>query len=145
LKLFYIPRDIKKKIMKKLMVIIIALGLSVAASAQKIAAGVHGPLGGGVYYRPHTTFIVGTYVPFYYNPFYYGFSPYYGYPPYWYHYRPTKLDLQIEDLKNDYQEKIWSARHDKTLSGKERRKEIHELRHERDLAINDAERNYYKE
>ena len=130
--------------MKKLMVIIIVLGLSIAASAQKIAVGVNGHSGGSVYYTPRTTFVVGTYVPFYYSPFYYGFYPYYGYPPYWYHYRPTKLDLQIEDIRNDYEAKIWSARHDKTLSGKEKRTEIHELRHERDVAINDAERNYYK-
>jgi hypothetical protein len=105
---------------------------------------VHGHFGGGVYYSPRTTFVVGTYVPLYYNPFYYGFYPY-SYPPYWYHYRPTKLDLQIEDIKTDYEEKIWSARHDKTLSAKERRKEARELKHERDQAINDAEKNYYKQ
>jgi hypothetical protein len=93
---------------------------------------------------PRTTFIAGTYFPFYYSPLYYGTYPYYGYPPYWYH-RPTKLDLQIEDIKNDYEEKIWSARHDKTLSGKERRKEVRELKHERDHEIIEAERNYYKQ
>ena len=130
--------------MKKLMVIIIALGLSAAASAQKVAVGVHGNFG-GVYFRPRTTFVVGTYVPFYYHPFYYGYYPYYGYPYYGYRYRPTKLDLQIEDIKNDYEEKIWSARHDKTISGKERRKEVRELKHDRDQAIIDAERNYYKQ
>ena len=128
--------------MKKLVVIIIALGLSIAVSAQKIT----GHFGGGGYYKPYPSVVVRTYVPFYYSPFYYGygFYPYYGYPPYWYQYRPTKLDLQIEDIKNDYTDKIWSARQDKTLSGEERRNEIRELKHERNQAINDAERNYYK-
>jgi hypothetical protein len=83
------------------------------------------------------------YAPFYYHPFWHG---YYGYPAYNnYYYRPTKLDLEIADIKNDYAEKIWSARQDKTLSGKERRQEVRELKHERDRAIINAERNYYKQ
>jgi len=69
--------------MKKLMVIIIALGLGIAASAQKIAVSVNGHVGGHTYYTPRATFAVGTYVPLYYSPFHYGFYPYYGYPPYW--------------------------------------------------------------
>ncbi|HXL57925.1 MAG TPA: hypothetical protein VN958_16805 [Chitinophagaceae bacterium] len=131
--------------MKKLMIIVITLGLSIIVSAQKIAVGVHGHFGGGVYYRPHTTFVAGAYVPFYYHPFFYGYYPYYDYPAYRYYYRPTKLDLEISDIKNDYEEKIWSARHDNTLSGKERRKEVRELKHDRDQAIIDAQRNYYKQ
>ena len=131
--------------MKKLMVIVIALGLSITVSAQKIAVGIHGRFGGGFYYRPHTTFVVGTYIPLYYHPFVYGYYPYYAYPAYRYYYRPTKLDLEIADIKNDYEEKIWSARHDKTLFSKERRKEVRELKHDRDQAIIDAQRNYYKQ
>jgi len=128
--------------MKKLMVIVIALGLSIAASAQKVVVSSHPHVGGHFYYRPYTSVVVGTYAPFYYHPFWYG---YYGYPVYNYYYRPTKLDFEIADIKNDYAEKIWSARHDKTLSGKERRREVRELKHERDQAIIDAERNYYKQ
>jgi hypothetical protein len=125
--------------MKKLMIVIIALMLGFTAFSQKVAV-VSGHFG-GVYYRPRATFVVGSYVPLYYHPFFYGY-PYYEYR---YYYRPTKLDLQIADIKNDYEEKIWSARHDKTLTGKERRHEVRELKHERDQAINDAEHNYYKQ
>jgi len=129
--------------MKKLMVIVFALGLSVAASSQKVVVGAHGRVGGHFYYRPYTSVVIGAYAPFYYHPFWYG---YYGYPAYNnYYYRPTKLDLEIGDIKNDYAEKIWSARQDKTLSGKERRQEVRELKHERDRAIINAERNYYKQ
>jgi len=126
--------------MKKLMAIMIALVLTATAFSQKVA--VASGHFGGVYYRPRTTFVVGTYVPLYYDPFFYGYYPYYGYR---YYYRPTKLDLEIADVRNDYDEKIWSARHDNTLSGKERRHEVRELKHERDRAIQDAERNYYKQ
>lgn len=123
------------------MVIIIAVGLTAAASAQKVAVGIRGHFGSGVYYRPRTTFVVGAYAPlyprYYYDPFFYG-------PSYRYYNRPTKLDLEIADIKNDYDDKIWSARQDKSLSGKERRKEIRELKHERDQAIHNAEVDYYK-
>lgn len=43
--------------MKKLGIIIIALGLGVAASAQKISVGVHGHVGGSVYYKPGTSLL----------------------------------------------------------------------------------------
>ena len=46
------------------------------------------------------------YRPYWYDPFY---RPYRAYR--YDYYRPTKLDLQIEDIKNDYDDKIWSVRH----------------------------------
>ena len=125
--------------MKKLMIMIIILSITATVSAQKVAVGVRGNFGG--YYRPHTTVVVGAYSPFY-RPYYYGYYPY-GYPYYRYAYRPTKLDLQIADIKNDYVEKISAARQDKTIPGKERRANIRALRHDRDQAIIDAERDYY--
>jgi len=130
--------------MKKLMVIVLALGLAMGASAQRFG---HGSIGGGrhVYIAPPR---VSVGVGFGYAPFY---SPYYspfGYYPYGYNnvygHRPTKLDLKIEDIKNDYEDKIWSAKHDESLTRKERRKIVHQLRAERDQAVTDAKRNYYK-
>ena len=126
--------------MKKLMVIVVALGLAFGASAQR----GHGfSRGGG------RVIIAGPRVGigFGYSPFY---SPF-GYYPYGYPYgynngygRPSKLQLQVNDIKNDYADKIWSAQHDTNLSRKERRNEVHQLKVERDQAINDAKRNYYK-
>lgn len=58
--------------------------------------------------------------------------------------RSIKLELQIEDINNDYQDRIWSAKHTKDLSRGERRVKVHELKHDRDSAIIDAKRNYYK-
>ena len=116
------------------------LGLGTAASAQKIATGFHGRFGGGVYYRPRTTVVVGAHVPVYhyscYRPWYYRpyfyydpfFAGYYYAPPYPNYYRPSKLDMEIADIKHDYDEKIESARHDNTLTGKERRKEVRKLK-----------------
>jgi hypothetical protein len=137
--------------MKKLVVIIAALGLAFGASAQSSKSGpVRGP-------RPaKKVVIVRSYPPF--NPYFgfrggfYGYSPFYGYPPfgnrfdngYRYQNRPTKLDLQVEDIKNDYQDRILSVRLDDDLSRKEKRYKVKDLKNERDRAINDAKKNYYK-
>jgi hypothetical protein len=117
--------------MKKLLIIGLALALTVGASAQKIRGG---------FYRPRTYVVLGGgfgYSPFY-SPFY---NPYF--PGYYSYHRPSKLDMQIADIKSDYNDRIWSVRHDKTVPRRQRRKEIHELRHERDIAVSDAERNYH--
>lgn len=123
--------------MKKLLIILIVTALSFGASAQ------HRPVVHRVHPRSHV--VVGISAPVYpyyyrgyYDPFY---SPFYRYG---YYPRETKLDLKIKDIRNDYQDKIWSARHDKTLSKAERKATIHSLKHERDQALNDAKRNYYK-
>jgi len=130
--------------MKKLMVIVVALGLALGASAQRFG---HGYIGRGhVYVAPPRVSVGIGYSPFY-APF--GYYPYgypYGYGGMYYSrpYHPSKLDIQIEDIKNDYSDKIWSAKHDESLSRKERRNVVHQLKSERDQAINDAKRNYYK-
>ena len=132
-------------IMKKLFLILLSMGLIYGASAQKIIAR-------GTYYaRPRVSVAVGAYAPFYpyygfgYSPFAYGYGFGYGYPSYGYHqpYRPSKLDLKIEDIKKDYQDKIWSVKKDESLSGKEKRKEVRNLKQERDQAVLDARKNYY--
>jgi hypothetical protein len=120
--------------MKKLIIIVLAAGLALSASAQKFGHR-------GVYYaRPRIVVTSGVFSPFY--P-YYG-NPFYPYPSYGYMHRPTRLDLKIEDIKNDYKDKIWSAKHDNSLTRKERKNTVHELRHERDEAIIQAKRDYYK-
>lgn len=123
------------------LIIICALGLTLSASAQKVIhAAPH-------YYVPRARVSVGVglgawgpYYPYYYSPFY-GYPPYYGYG---YSARPSKLDLQIQDIRNDYKDRIWSARHDDSLSRKARRQKVHELKHERDQEILQAKKDYYK-
>lgn len=133
--------------MKKLLIILFALGLGFGASAQ-----YHGGIGRGSIARPRI--IIGGYLPISpYLGFGYGsglgYSPYYGYPPaYGFGYgnrsRPTKLDRQIDDIKNDYSDRISSAKHDDALPRKERKAKVKELKHERDGAIDNLKRNYYK-
>ena len=122
--------------MKRLLIILLSLGLVVSASAQH----VHG----GAYYRPRVIVGVGAgFGPMFYP---YGFySPFYPYGPYYngYH-RPSKLDMKIEDIRNDYKDRIWSVKHDKTITRKERRQKVREMKHERDQAIYDAKHNYYR-
>ncbi|MEO6315083.1 MAG: hypothetical protein ABIU63_07710 [Chitinophagaceae bacterium] len=133
--------------MKKLMVIALAVGLALGADAQHFGSRGGGGRGGHghVFIAPPRVSLGFGYSSFY-SPFYspFGYSPYYGYNGYGHASRPTKLDLQIEDIKNDYKDKIWSAQHDDNLNRKERRKTVHELRSERDQAVTDAKRNYYK-
>src|SRR5579862_4238740 len=112
--------------MKKLL-FVAALSLAVVfgASAQHL---VHG--GGFSYYGAPRVIVgggFGFYGPF---PYYY---PYWAYPPYGYgYYGPvSRLDIQIQNIKYDYSEKIASVRMDKSLTHKERRLKIKELRHER--------------
>ena len=125
--------------MKKLLIILLATGLALCVSAQKF---YHG--GRPYYGRSRVVISSGIYSPYPYYGSYYGY-PFYPYPhDYYYMGRPTKLELKIEDIKNDYGEKIWSARHDKSLPRKERRKNVHLLKHERDQAIIQAKRDYYK-
>ena len=126
--------------MKQILVITLAMVMALGASAQHRF--YHGGIGGGYRFAgPRVSIGIGA--PLY--P-YYGYSPYYGYPGTYYgnSYRPSKLTLKIEDIKNDYDDRIWSAKHDTSLSRKERRELVHNLKRERDQAVIDAKRNYYK-
>lgn len=118
--------------MKKFLIILLASGVALGASAQKFAGRSH------YYARPRVIVSTGIYNPFF--P-YYG---YYGYPYFGYAERPTRLDLKIDDIQNDYKEKIQDARHDKSVPRKERRENVRLLKHERDQAIIQAKRDYYK-
>ncbi len=128
----------KEVCMKKMWVILFALMITAAgASAQKVIIG-----GGFGHYHPY------YYHPYYYRPYYglnYGFA--FGYPyyrPNYYYRHPSKLDRQITDIENDYADRISSVRMDNSLTGRERRHEIRDLRKERDEAVDNARRNYYK-
>ena len=119
--------------MKRILIIGLALAITAGVSAQKVR--------GSYYSRPRTYVVVGGgfgYSPFY-SPFY---NPYY--PGYHYYHRPSKLELQIADIKSDYNDRIWSVKHDKTIPRRQRRKEIRELKHERDVAVREAVRNYHR-
>ncbi|MFL5787470.1 MAG: hypothetical protein ACJ748_05415 [Flavisolibacter sp.] len=124
--------------MKKLLIILFALGLTVGASAQRYGHRGHYYRGGGVFVRPRVYVGIGAFAP------YYGYGyPYYSYPP-MYSARPSRLEMQIEDIKADYKDRIWSVKHDRSLSHAERRSKVRELKHEREQAIYDARHNYYK-
>lgn len=124
--------------MKKLLIILFSLGLAFGAAAQH-----HGGRHGGV--KPHVSVGIGTHVPYSYGHGFYGFghSPFYPYPPV-YSYRPSRLALEIEDIRIDYKDRIWSAKHDKTLSRSERRAIVRKLKYQRDQAIVEAQQNYYR-
>src|SRR5215510_15335426 len=116
--------------MKKLFVIVLSIMIVATASAQVKGGGHY--WGGGRYYHPHTRVVIGLGTG-YYSPYYY---PYYLYPPYGYGYwRPSGLELKIEDIQADYKDRIYSVRHDKSISKSERKATIRQLKSERELAI----------
>lgn len=124
---------------KRLLVVLLALGLTVGASAQRhIIVG-----GGGYYYRPAYVGVgFGYGYPYY--P-YYGLGFGYPYPPYYYGYgaTPPRLEYQIQDIKNDYSAQIKDVKADKALTGKERRQKIRQLKDQRDAAITQARHDFY--
>ena len=133
--------------MKKSLIMLLAFALTLGASAQpKIGGGFRG--GGGVHYiRPQVTVIAPyTYArPYYGLGFGYGYSPFYD--PFYrprYLAGPSRLELQIEDIKNDYSYQISTVKHDKSIPKDERKQKVRDLKHERDDAINQAKRDYYK-
>lgn len=75
---------------------------------------------------------------------YFGY-PFYGVNPYGYKApKQSKLTNEIENLKSDYADKIYSARNATDLDGKQRRAEVRQLKQERDNTINNLRNNYYK-
>ena len=130
--------------MKKLLIVLFSIGLAYGASAQKVMRGG----GGGIHYSRPPRVIVGVGAGFGYSPFYpYGgfYSPW-GFPPYAGAYgysRPSRLDLEIQDIKLDYNDRIKSIRMDDSMTGKQKRQKVRELKTERDKAINQAKKDYY--
>ena len=58
---------------------------------------------------------------------------------------PSELDLQIKEIKNDYKQRIWEAKHDKAIPKSERRKNARQLEHDEDQQIINAQRDYYNQ
>src|SRR4030095_566011 len=119
--------------MKTILMLCAAFVITASASAQKSSRYRYPPS------RVHTSISVGIGSP-YYSPFYRPY-PYYGTPIYS---RPTRLENEISDIKDDYNDMISSAQHDKFLSKSERKNEVRRLKSERDRAIRDAEYNYHR-
>jgi hypothetical protein len=132
--------------MKKLMVIVICLGIAYGAAAQRghsVGRGFYG----GYAARPRISVGFGYYSPFY-SPFgYYGYFPYagYGYYPYGAYGRPSKLQREEADIRSDYADRIYSARHDSSLSHRQKRQTIHSLKEQRDKEIRDLVANYHRQ
>ena len=131
--------------MKKLLFVLLVTILSLSAWAQRRTAKQEG------YRKSHVVVVNRPVFPYYpYYPYYhYGYyDPFYfsRFPYYWYEHsqRETKLDLQIADIRYDYQDKIWSARHNKKLSKEKRKEIIRRLKTQREVAINKAKAEYYK-
>src|SRR6185503_14647917 len=99
--------------MKTIVMICLAVVITTAASAQKYNR----------HRSPHprvrTSISVGIGSP-YYSPYYRPY-PYYSTPIYT---RPSRLDMDISDIKADYNDRIWSVRHDKSIPKAERKAEI---------------------
>lgn len=126
--------------MKKIIAVLVLTAMVKVASAMPPMHG--GGFRGGFY--PRTTVVVGGgfYSP-YFSPFgFYGYP--YGAPYAVAPYQPTKLDIQVANIRNDYADKIESVKLDKDLTGKERRSQIRTFKRDRDQAVLEAKRNYYK-
>jgi hypothetical protein len=126
----------------KTLIMILMLGLG----SLTVAAQGHVIVGGGYGHRVPVHAGVRTYAPFY--PYYGFWSPGYPYYPYYPSYgysHPSRLEMKVEDIKTDYKDKIWSARHDENLTRQQRKTEVHRLKTERDQAIQDLKLNYYKQ
>ena len=142
---------------KKLFIVLFSLGLALGASAQR--GGFHGGggyAGGGHYYGggyyggwgyPRTYVGVGIGLGYPWWGWGYGwYGPWYGgYPAYYYGYgaMPNQLELQVRDIKSDYDARIKDVKQDKALSRKERRAKIDQLKVDRDNAIIDARHAYF--
>lgn len=131
--------------MKKIIIILLAAFVTTAASAMPAASnigGPHGPHGGwhGGYYRPRVIIGGGWYSPWY-GPWGGGF---YGYPWYSYSTPPSQLDLQISTIRVNYADKIKSVRMDSDLTKQARKAKIRDLKTQRENAILNAKKNFYK-
>jgi hypothetical protein len=131
------------KNVKALLIIFSLIALSLGASAQR---GGHYS-GGGHYYHAYSPRVVvvpsfGYGYGYGYYPYSYFGTPFFGYP-YGYNRRGSyNLSLEIQSIKIDYRNQIRNARKDKSVSHAERRKDIRNLKAERDQTIISAERNF---
>jgi hypothetical protein len=130
--------------MKTIVMFCLAIMIAGIASAQKynpnrgsrprvrtsISVGIGSP-----YYSPYSSPFYRPY-PYYSTPMYPRSTPMYP--------RMSRLDAEIAEIKADYNDRIWFARNDKSLSKSERKVEIRRLKSERDRAVRDAQYNYHR-
>ena len=123
--------------MKTILMFCLAVFITSAVSAQKYNRHRYPQS------RVRSSISIGIGSP-YYSPYYSPYSrpfPSYNTPVYS---RPTRLESEIADVKADYDDRIWSVRHDKSLSKSERKMVIRRLKSERDRAVRDAQYNYHR-
>jgi hypothetical protein len=128
--------------MKKLIVVMICLGLAFTVSAQKVrtVAVYHNAYA----FQPAFGFGIGYYPPFY-SPFGYYGLPYGAYYPYGSMYsKPSKMQREEEDIRSDYADRIYSVRQDDKLTNKQKRQEVRALKKQRDQEIHDLVANYHQ-
>lgn len=144
--------------MKRIIALMMVSGIALGSFAQKStirgnAAALTRPATSVNTGKARTVVIVprgGFYSPYGYSPFgySYGYYPMYGYG-FGFGYAspegdvPSKLDLEIEQIKSDYHHEIVDTRHDNSLSKSERKQKIRDIKHERDDAIIGAKQDYY--
>ncbi len=133
-----------------MMILSVGLALSAFAGQPKLASGT--TIGGApakvIVAHPYTFHSYG----FGYYPYRFGYSPFYSpyignnafYYPYGYRPAPSKLDLEISEINNDYHHQIADVRHDKTLSKADRKQKIRDLRHDRENSVIEAKEKYYQ-
>jgi hypothetical protein len=125
--------------MKKIAVVLFSVILGLSASAQKVIVRP-------VPVRPPVVYYARPYP--YYNPYFYGGLGFgytwYNHPAY-YNNHPTKMEEGIQNIEDDYNDRINSVKADDSLTGHERRVKVRELKHERDQAVEDYKKNYYKQ
>jgi hypothetical protein len=56
---------------------------------------------------------------------------------------PSQLELQVQDIRKDYDQQIKDVKHDKTLTRQERRQKVDQLKKEREDAIVQARHDYF--
>lgn len=119
------------------------MGLGFAATAQ--THGISGVHSYGYVIQPRVSVGFGYY-PFY-SPFgYYGFP--YGYYPYSYgnmYGRPSNLQRKEDDVRSDYADRIYSVKQDNSLTSKEKRQQIRDLKKQRKQDIHDLIANYHNQ
>jgi hypothetical protein len=123
--------------MKKLFAILLLSWVALSASAQH-SMGSHRAV------RSHVSIGIGSPSYGYGNGYNRYYSPFNTFPSRSYNYnRPSQLDLNIQDIENEYRDRIWSVRHDKAISRQQRKENLRALRYEKEKAIIDARRGYY--